>query len=124
MAPIVGTEWVVDATGCNAASLKDRVLLQSIVARIVDDLGLVVASPPLWHEFPEPGGITGLLLLAESHLACHTYPEHGIATFNLYCCRERPEWPWDEELRRALDAQDVTVRSLRRGSRVAELTAR
>ena len=45
------------------------------------------------------GGITGLLLLTESHLACHTFPERGFAAFNLYCCRPREDWPWPERLR-------------------------
>jgi S-adenosylmethionine decarboxylase len=53
-------------------------------------------------------------MLTESHLACHTYPEFGVATFNLYCCRERPAWPWDERLREMLGAHDVCVRSLSR----------
>ena len=52
---------------------------------------------------------------SESHLACHTYPEFGVATFNLYCCRARPEWPWRGRLREALGATQVTVRALPRG---------
>ena len=61
--------------------------------------------------------MTGLFLLTESHLACHTYPETGIATFNLYCCRTRPRWPWQEKLRTLLGAARVTVRSTPRGGR-------
>jgi S-adenosylmethionine/arginine decarboxylase-like enzyme len=53
-------------------------------------------------------------MLTESHLACHTYPEFGVATFNLYCCRERPSWPWDERLREMLGASAVSVRRVRR----------
>jgi S-adenosylmethionine decarboxylase len=53
--------------------------------------------------------------LTESHLACHTYPEYGTATFNLYCCRSRPEWDWESELRSALSAGSVTVTKLERG---------
>ena len=59
--------------------------------------------------------MTGLYLLAESHLACHTYPEHGLATFNLYCCRPRPDWPWAARLGDALGASDVRVRVIERG---------
>jgi S-adenosylmethionine decarboxylase len=54
-------------------------------------------------------------LLAESHLACHTFPEHALAAFNLYCCRGRPEWDWRDFLQRRLEAVDVVVRSLVRG---------
>lgn len=70
---------------------------------------------PHWHTFPGAGGVTGLYLLTESHLACHTYPELGVATFNLYTCRSRPEWPWRERLATELGARCVTVRVAERG---------
>ncbi|MCV4783507.1 S-adenosylmethionine decarboxylase, partial [Escherichia coli] len=46
----------------------------------------------------------------------HTYPEHGIATFNLYCCRERPQWNWKEKLTHSLGAQSVRIIKIERGS--------
>ena len=57
--------------------------------RVVRELGLSAAGEPVWRVFPGEGGVTGLLLLTESHLACHTFPERGFAAFNLYCCRPR-----------------------------------
>jgi S-adenosylmethionine decarboxylase proenzyme len=38
-----------------------------------------------FHQF-EPQGVTGLLLIAESHLSVHTWPEHGYAAVDLYTC--------------------------------------
>ncbi len=110
----VGTEWLVEASGCDAAALGDVGRLSEVFARAVAELGLQVVGLPVWHKFPGPGGVTGLALLTESHLACHTYPEFGVATFNLYCCRERPEWDWDARLRELLGAARVSVRSLSR----------
>lgn len=110
-----GQEWVVDAEGCDPAALRDLERLGRLCGSIVDQLGLKVAKPPLWHVFPHPGGVTGLILLSESHLTCHTFPESGWASFNLYCCREVPAFAWDLELRRALDARQVVTRELRRG---------
>jgi len=78
------------------------------------ELNLQVVGEMLWHQFPEPGGVTGLALLSESHLACHTYPEYGVATFNLYCCRARPEWPWAERLSEMLGARAVKVQAVER----------
>ena len=60
-----------------------------------------------------PGGVSGLALLSESHLACHTYPEFGAATFNLYCCRNRTRWPWETMLKEMLGATEVQVRVFR-----------
>src|SRR5215510_3690712 len=112
----VGIEWVVDAEGCPASLLRDLNAVQSVCDRIVADLGLRVLGKPAWHRFEDPGGVTGIFLLTESHLACHTYPEVGIATFNLYCCRPRPEWPWREMLSALLGATRVTVRVVARGA--------
>lgn len=114
----VGTEWLVEASGCDAETLGDVECLRMVFARAVAELGLRVVGQPLWHKFPGPGGVTGLALLSESHLACHTYPEFGAATFNLYCCRERAAWDWDARLRELLGAGEVRVRSFAR-----ELTA-
>ena len=61
-----------------------------------------------------------MLLLSESHLACHTWPERGLATFNLFCCRQRREWPWDQLLREMLQAQSVAIRVLERGTVAAK----
>lgn len=111
---IVGTEWLIEATGCDAEKLRDEALLRSVFARVMSDLGLKSIGS-VWHKFGGEGGVTGLIALTESHLACHTYPEHGTATFNLYCCRTRPEWEWDAELREALGAERVTVTKIERG---------
>ena len=67
-----------------------------------------------WHKFPGPGGVTGLALLSESHLACHTYPEFGAASFNLYRCSTRTTWPWERMLREMLGATEVNVRVFER----------
>ena len=58
-----------------------------------------------------------------SHLACHTYPEHQTATFNLYCCKARPEWDWDAKLRTALAATSVSVAKIDRGESLRFETA-
>ena len=111
----VGTEWLVDASGCASRLLSDRSVVQRICDEIIRDLDLHVIGAPAFHQFPEPGGLTVFYMLTESHLACHTYPEAAIATFNLYCCRERPDWPWAQRLGDMLEAKDVTVKTLRRG---------
>src|SRR5918911_2895604 len=111
---IVGTEWLVEAAGCDAEALRDVQALREVFARAVAELRLTAVGEAAWHKFPGAGGVTGLLMLTESHLACHTYPEFGVATFNLYCCRERTPWPWDERLREMLGASAVSVRRVRR----------
>jgi S-adenosylmethionine decarboxylase len=116
MQPPLGTEWLVDAHGCDPVRLRSRAALASIFERVVSELGLHAAGDVVWNVFPGEGGITGLLLLTESHLTCHTFPERSFAAFNLYCCRPRAEWPWSERLAEELGARDVHVRCCERGA--------
>jgi S-adenosylmethionine decarboxylase len=112
----VGVEWLVDAEGCSADLLCEIDAVRGVCEEIIANLGLRVVGDSMWHQFPPPGGVTGLYLLTESHLACHTFPETRIATFNLYCCRPRPPFAWEERLRALLSASRVIVRTAARGS--------
>ena len=113
---IVGTEWLIEAFDCDARKLRELAIIRDVFARIIHDLGLKTLGSPAWHKFGGEGGVTGLVMLTESHLACHTYPEYRTATFNLYCCRARPEWNWKENLKEMLNASDVKVTRIARGA--------
>jgi len=109
-----GLEWVVDAFGCDPASLRDAAQLAGFFERAVTELGLHPVGAAKVHAFPGHGGVTAMQLLSESHLTAHTFPERGYAAFNLYCCRLRPDWPWAARLREAFGAEQVSVRRLER----------
>jgi S-adenosylmethionine decarboxylase len=109
-----GIEWVVEAFGCSPTKLRDLPSMHALVDKMIRELLLRPIGEPLWHQFPGSGGITGLFLLAESHLACHTFPEHGSLCLNLFCCVPRPEWNFHVELQLVLGAQTVSIRRLQR----------
>jgi S-adenosylmethionine decarboxylase len=110
-----GVEWIVDAYGCRPAALRSRPALEEVFERVIHELGLRPVAPAVWHVFPGPGGLTGVVLLSESHLSCHTFPETGFAAFNLYCCRPRDRWRWEPALAALLGAEGVHVRCEPRG---------
>lgn len=109
-----GCEWVVEAYGCDAAALRDVERLQALFARVVEELSLHPVEPAAWHKFTGEGGVTGMSLLGESHLACHTFPEYGCLCLNLFCCRPRPEWDFAAYLAAEFSAAKVRVRRLDR----------
>ena len=113
---ITGMEWLIDAAGCDPARLADLSAMRALCEAVVADLRLGLIGEPHWHQFPAPAGVTGIYLLTESHLTCHTFPELGAATFNLYCCRPRAAWAWERQLTEGLGAARVSVRCVSRGA--------
>lgn len=111
-----GAITIVDALDCDPSALRSIEALAGVFDELVRDLALHPLHAPVWERFPGPGGVTGFVLLRESHLACHTFPETGLATFDLYCCRARPAWDWSARLRALLGAREVSVRALARGA--------
>ncbi len=109
-----GSEWVVEAFGCDPARLRDLEAMQALFASAVRELSLHPVADGVWHRFPGAGGVTGLLPLAESHLTVHTFPEHGSCCLNLFCCTPRARWNWEEQLATQLGATEVLVRVLDR----------
>jgi S-adenosylmethionine decarboxylase len=75
-------EWY----GCpaNEPLLTQADVLRALCRRVVEDAGLTIVGDR-FHQF-EPQGVTGTVLLAESHLAIHTWPESGFVTLDVYVC--------------------------------------
>jgi len=114
-----GCEWVIEAYGCNPLSLASLESMRTIFSTLVAGLDLHPVQPAIWHQFPpaadqSAGGITGLLLLSESHLACHSFPEFSSICLNVFCCRPRQEYDFKAALVSILGAEKVVVRKLER----------
>ena len=109
-----GLEWIVEAYGCSSAGLADLEKLRALFADVVQAMALRPVGEPVWHQFPSTGGITGLCLLAESHLACHTFPEYESICLNVFCCQPRPDWDFTSYLQRSFGAASVSVRKIAR----------
>ncbi|MDQ3040858.1 MAG: adenosylmethionine decarboxylase [Acidobacteriota bacterium] len=118
---IVGTEWLIEAFDCEASKLREVETLREVVTRVITDLNLKTLGEGFWHQFEGENGVTGLVALTESHLACHTYPEYKTATFNLYCCRTRPAWNWAGNLKEMLGANEVKITKIERGNPQSEI---
>jgi S-adenosylmethionine decarboxylase len=87
-----GLHLTADLSGCkkNLSLMTDVAGLRAMCLKLVEASGLTAVNE-VFHAFPgaeqeETGGITGTVLLAESHLALHTWPELQAVTFDVYVC--------------------------------------
>lgn len=79
-----GRHLLVEYWGCNQAILDDVSQIQTLMMNAARAANThVVAS--LFRPF-EPQGVTGVVVIEESHLSIHTWPEHGYATVDFYTC--------------------------------------
>src|SRR5579863_1087733 len=113
-ASMSGIEWVVEAFGCSSDSLRDLRAVETLFHGMIRGMKLRPVGETQWHQFPGTGGITGLCLLAESHIACHTFPGHNPLCLNLFCCVPRTEWNFEAALQQLFRARTVSVRRVAR----------
>ena len=113
--------------GCSASLFTDLQALSSLCRKATLDAGLTIVDEK-YHVFPEwqgePGGITGAVLLAESHLAIHTWPERRGVTLDVYVCNftgdnEGKARQLFDELMVAFRPQDKVVNRIVRGDLAA-----
>jgi S-adenosylmethionine decarboxylase len=102
---------VVDGTG-----LDDRARIDRAFRDCVDACGATLLHIHT-HKF-SPQGVSGVAVLAESHISVHTWPEIGYGAFDVFMCGDADPWRAVEVLRRAFAAGEVRVRELLRGSDV------
>lgn len=85
-----GLHLTADLADCAAgaaghAAMTDVQALRQLCIDAVRAVGLTPVGE-LFHRFPAPGGVTGVVLLVESHLAVHTWPERCAVTLDAYVC--------------------------------------
>jgi S-adenosylmethionine decarboxylase len=107
-----GTHLILDFHG--ASRLDDLALMESALRRAVDASGATLLHIHL-HHFTPNGGISGVAVLAESHISVHTWPECSFAAFDIFMCGDaRPELG-AEALREAFAPERLEIGEYRRG---------
>ena len=109
----MGTHLVVDAWQAPAELLNDpeairKALIEAITAGKATLIDLCV------HQF-SPHGVTATATLAESHIAVHTWPEHGYFAADLFFCGVGDPKTAMKVLQTALQARQIKIQELQRG---------
>jgi S-adenosylmethionine decarboxylase proenzyme len=116
-----GLHLTADLFDCRAgeALMHDAAALQAACEHATRAAGLTVVGAR-FHRFASGGGVTGVLLLAESHLAVHTWPEQRAVTLDAYVCNFSADNSAAAEslmdhLVRCFEAGRVNLQRLQRG---------
>ena len=110
-----GRHLVLEMWDCDREILNNAKRLREILRRAAEEARATVIRV-FCHEF-NPKGITGVALLAESHLAIHTWPDEGYAAADIFTCGQHTDPQLAaQHLISSLKAKDSTTFELKRGS--------
>lgn len=110
----LGTHIVCELSGCNAAMLTDV----DAVAEMMEQAALEANATPIekaFHRF-QPQGVSGVVVIQESHLSIHTWPETGYAAMDFYTCGDHTDpWAACEYAAKMLGATTMRTTEVKRG---------
>ncbi|MCL6451378.1 MAG: adenosylmethionine decarboxylase [Acetobacteraceae bacterium] len=110
----LGRLVLVEAYGCDRRVLDDLQRIEDILVRAAQRAGADIHQVA-FHRF-SPQGISGVVVISESHLAVHTWPEVGYAAVDVFTCGDRVD-PWQacQYISEQFGATAVTASEIKRG---------
>jgi S-adenosylmethionine decarboxylase len=108
-----GAHLIVDLY--DAKRLDDIEHIEAALRRCVEEAGATLLHINL-HHFEPNGGVSGVAVLAESHISIHTWPEHGYAAVDVFMCGDAEPEKCVPVLRQAFTPKQTAVEELLRGS--------
>jgi S-adenosylmethionine decarboxylase len=80
----LGVHFLLDVAGAPFATLDDAVLVERVLVDAVGSMGAKVLGIHIHRLIPQ--GVSGVVVISESHLTIHTWPERGEAAVDLFTC--------------------------------------
>ena len=114
-----GPHLIIDGTRCDTRKLGDRILVEQVLNDYPNAIGMTKIGGPYMFEYqaPDPAysGVSGLVVIAESHIAIHTFPELDYFTMDIFSCKNFDHETAIEYIRRAFDVQEMDRMLVQRG---------
>ncbi len=109
----------VDGFGGNYQRLTDLDFVFDLLDQYPDRIGMTKIMPPYVFKYhgkrPEDWGVSGFVIIAESHIAMHTFPEKGYVNIDIFSCKAFETDLVIEHMKEAFGAERVEARILERG---------
>ena len=111
---VLGKQLLLELKGCAEGVLNDLGFLKGVLLKAAKEAGATVLGES-FHQF-NPHGVSGVVIIAESHIFIHTWPEHGYAAIDIFTCGDsvQPERA-AEVLISKLGAKSHSMMEIQRG---------
>ncbi|NMB41722.1 MAG: S-adenosylmethionine decarboxylase proenzyme [Firmicutes bacterium] len=110
----LGRHVLAEFYGCSPDILNDTVLIEQVMVKAALEAGAEVREV-IFHKFA-PQGVSGVVVISESHLAIHSWPEFGYAAVDVFTCGTTVD-PWVScyYLKRHFAAERMAAKEIKRG---------
>ncbi len=111
---VLGQHILAELYGCNSEILNDIDLIKKYMEEAAEKSNATIVNSA-FHRF-SPHGVSGVVVIAESHLAIHTWPEYSYAAVDLFTCGSSVD-PWKafEVLKHRFQAMESVTKEMKRG---------
>jgi len=110
---------IVDGYGGSREKLMDEDLVHSFLDQYPDVIGMTKIMLPQTYTYhgktPEDWGVSGFVLIAESHISIHTFPDKGYMNLDIFSCKEFDSSTSLDDIRSTFSLSDLKVWTLERG---------
>ena len=117
---------VIDGYGADVAMLEDADAIYQFLDEYPEAIGMTKITPPHVYEYagqkPEDVGISGFVLIAESHISVHTFPRRRYVNIDVFSCKEFNAQRALEELQAMFSMETVRSWTLDRGLEYSDPT--
>jgi S-adenosylmethionine decarboxylase len=110
---------LIDGHHGDFARLQDMQRVYDVLDSLPAEIGMTKIMPPYVFRYtgvkPEDWGVSGFVLIAESHISIHTFPEHGLINIDIFSCKEFSAQMALDYVQEHFGLRDVSYRALDRG---------
>ncbi|MFI5276756.1 MAG: adenosylmethionine decarboxylase [Ktedonobacterales bacterium] len=114
-----GPHLIIDGSRCNTRKLADRILVEQVLNDYPSAIGMTKIGGPYMFEYqaPDPAysGVSGLVVIAESHIAIHTFPELDYFTMDIFSCKNFDHEKAIAYIKDAFDVEEMDRMLVQRG---------
>lgn len=108
----LGRHLIMELQGCDPEKLKNEELVERLLIEAAQSSELTIMG--VKSHFFNPG-TTSMVIVGESHLSIHTWPEHNYAAVDIFVCRNKDPWGAYEVIVNTLRPKKVRVLEIKRG---------